>query len=132
MSEAKVLLAMRFFEDRSQNDLGAFLSFFDPDAEIDFSELDRPYGHLYRGREQIERLFHEMNDGWDGIRFQTSNPLAVEDQVVIDVQRTASRSGGVAVTSGLTAALTVRGARILTFKLFRDRADALIAAGLAD
>jgi hypothetical protein len=132
VSEANVLLAMRFFEDRSQNDLEAFLSFLDPNAEIDFSELDRPYGHLYRGREQIERLFHEMNDGWNEIRFQTSNPLAVEDKIVIDVQRIASLAGGVAVTSGLTAALTMRGARILTFKLFRNRADALIAAGLAD
>lgn len=125
------MLAMRFFEDRSQNDLGMFLSFLDRDAEIDFSELDRPYGHIYKGREQIERLFHEMNDGWDEIRFQTSNPLAVEDRVVIDVRRTVSRAGGVGVASDLTAALKMQGPHVVTFKLFRDRADALIAAGLA-
>ena len=49
MSTGNVAIAERFFEDDSQASVEAYLSFLDPDAEVDFSELDRPYGHVYRG-----------------------------------------------------------------------------------
>ena len=132
MSDPKVLVATRFFENSSQTDLATFMSFMDPAAVIDFSELERPYAGIYRGREQIERLWHEMLDGWLDLQFQTSNPQAEGDHVVIDVQRTGRIAPArIGVTSELTAGLTIRGGAIVAFRLFQDRADALGAAGMA-
>ncbi|HME02777.1 MAG TPA: nuclear transport factor 2 family protein [Solirubrobacteraceae bacterium] len=132
MSEANINLAKRFFDGSTRNDLQTYLSFLDPDAEIDASRVPRPYAGIYRGREQIEALFCEMHHPWKAVRYATANPLADGDHVVIDVLRTTTARGGDGgVWSALTAALTVRADRIASFKVFPTRDDALKAAGLA-
>ncbi len=132
MSEANIILAKRFFDGSTRNDLETYLSFLAPDAEIDASRVQRPYAGIYRGREQIEALFREMNHPWKAVQYATANALAVGDLVVIDVTRTTTARGGVGgVWSALTAALTVHAGKIASFKLFPDRDDALTAAGLA-
>ncbi len=133
MSTANLILAKRFFEDRSQLELARFLSFLHSDAEIDFSELEGPYGCVYRGREQIERLFHEMTHGCREIRLRATKPICGDDRVVLDVERTVlTGPARLGVTSDVTACITVRQGRIIRFKIFNDRANALTAAGLAE
>jgi ketosteroid isomerase-like protein len=130
--EANILLAEEFFEDRTQTNPEEFVDSFDPEAEVDLSDLDEPYGRFYRGREQIEALFQEMTAGWWEIRFRATKPFASADNVVIDVERTAVlRPGGFGVSWLFTAALTFRSGKIVQFKLFRDRGDALAAAGIS-
>ena len=132
MSEANIILAERFFDGSTRRDLQRYLSFLDPDVEIDASRVERPYAGIYRGREQIEALFREMNRPWQAVRYATANPLALGDRVVIDVTRTTTaRSGDGGVWSALTAALTVRAGKVISFKLFPRRDEALEAAGLA-
>ena len=126
------MLAKRFFDGSTRNDLQTYLSLLHPDAEIDASRVRRPYAGIYRGREQIEALFREMNHPWTAVHYATANPLAGGDRVVIDVRRTTTARGGDGgAWSTLTATLTVRAGRIVAFKVFPDRDDALKAAGLA-
>ncbi len=128
-----VAIAERFFEDETQTNLERFISSFDPDAEVDFSELDRPYGHVYKGPKQLETLFREMTGPWGDIRFETTNAVGHGEDVVLDVERTArSLESGFGVSSTLTARLTLRGDKISYFKLFQRRADALQSAGLPE
>ena len=131
MSEANLLLVKSFFEARVHGDLEIYLSFFDSEAEIETSEV---YSRtVYRGLDEITRLFQESNAPWEDMRFQTANALSVGDRVVIDVTRTArARRGGYEVQSGGTAGITVRNGKILTYKLFQTRDAALEAAGLGD
>jgi len=131
MSEANLLLVLRFFEDRVQRNLETFLGFFDSEAEIDFSDLDRPYRRTSRGLEQIATLFREMNAPWQKVQFTATNAFSNGDHVVIDVERTAMmRPGGMGVTSRMSAAITARAGKIVSYKMFQDRADALRATGL--
>lgn len=133
MSEANVLLAEQFLEDRTQTDLGTFLSFLDDEAEIDFSELDRPYAHVYKGRDQIETLFREMTGPWREIRFITTNARSYGEDVVLDIERTAqSRESSFGVSSIVTGRLVVRNGKVAYWKLFNDRSDALAAAQLPE
>lgn len=133
MSETNLAIAERFLEDSTQTNLERFLEFMDSDAEVDFSELDRPYGQVFRGRERIETLFHEMTGPWSEIHVATTKPIVHGENVVLDVERTArSRRGAFAVSSTLTARLTIRDGKITYLKLFEHRADALKAAGLSE
>lgn len=131
-SEANIVLAECFFDGRARSDLQTYLSFFDPDAEVDSSRVVRPYSGVYRGREQIETLFREQKAPWRYVKYETANPVAAGDRVVIDVTRTTRAWGGPSVLSALTAALTVRAGKIVSFKVFQKRADALTAAGMAE
>lgn len=132
-ADANIVLAKRFFEDRTQSDLERFLSFVAADAKVDFSELDRPYGRIYNGHGEIARLFGEMTAPWQEIQFKTRYILANDENIVLDVERTArSHATSFGVSSTLTARLVVRAGKIIYFRLFQHRLDALRAAGLSD
>ena len=74
-----------------------------------------------------------MTYGWSKIRYQTTDPLAAGNWVVIDVERAASAGvGAFSVTAKLTAGLVLRAGKIIRFKLYQDRAAALAAAGLSE
>ncbi len=129
MPQENLDLVQRFFDAWSQSDLKAFLSFVDADAEFDYSELDRPYRGIYRGHEQIETFYHEASDPWREAQFEIEEPLAVGDHVVVGVTRTA-RAVGLEVQASATILITVREGKIVGFKPFPSRSDALRAAGL--
>jgi ketosteroid isomerase-like protein len=133
MSTANIVLVKRFYEDRHQSDLRAFMLFVDDEAEFDYSELDRPYGRVFRGREQIEALYGETNAPWGKLEFEVKDLTADGDHLVLTIERTSEApGGGPRYWGSLAAAITVRASRIVWLKLFADRREALSAVGLAD
>ena len=132
MPKTDPLLVKRCFEDRAQAELERFLSFVDDDAEMDFSELDRPYGRVFRGTEEIKTLYREMTDPWQELSFETSSAIAAGEWLVIDVARTASSAAGLTVYSAVSVAVRLRDGYIVYLKVFQQRADALQVAGLSD
>ena len=126
-----MLLVERFFGDRAQGDLATFLSFLGNDAEADLTELDRPYAAVYTGREQLEMLFKQMAGPWREVRFTTTNPLADGDNVILDVERVAYSDSSFGFSSTATVRVVVRAGKIVYWKLFLERADALTAAASA-
>lgn len=129
-AEENLVTVERFFQADVQNDLERYLGHFAADARADFSELDRPYGRVFDGHEQIEELFLEMNGPWREVRFRLSDPLAGADWVVVDAAREAHHADGFGVSSTATAAVRLSEGLIVYFKTFRERDDALAAAGL--
>jgi ketosteroid isomerase-like protein len=129
MPDQNVDLVERFFQ--AQGDLNTFLAFVGPDAEFDLSDLDRPYRGFYRGREQIEMLYHAMSDPWKETRFEIEETLGVGDRVVATVSTTRSRSGLEVQASG-TVVITMDDGKIVCFKSFQSKADALAAVGLEE
>jgi ketosteroid isomerase-like protein len=127
MPDQNVDVVERFFQ--AQGDLDTFLAFVDPDAEFDLSDLDRPYRGFYRGLEQIETLYHAMSDPWKETRYEIEESLGVGDRVVATVRTTRSRSGLEVQASG-TVVITMDEGKIVCFKTFQSKADALAAVGL--
>ena len=83
-------LVESLFEAWSRDDLEEWLTFIDPDAEFDYTELDRPYGAVFRGRERIEAFYHEASDPWRTMEFLIEDPLVSDDLLVVDVTRMSS------------------------------------------
>ncbi len=109
-----------------------YLTFFGPDAEVDFSELERPYRGVYRGHEQIEGLYRALRDPWHEKQFELEDLLARDDRVVVTLTRTARALVGPSVESRATAAITIDQEKIVSVKMFGSRSDALKAAGLCE
>lgn len=127
--DTHLALVEGLFDAWGRDNLEEWLTFVDPDAEFDYTELDRPYSGVYRGRERIETFYHEASDRWRKAEFLINDPLVDGDLVVVDVTRMAS-SPGLDVLASATILITVHAGKIVRFKPFRTRLDALTAAGL--
>ena len=107
---------------------------FDPNVVFDPSEagiLD--FDSVYRGRDALAAFWKEWLSAWERIDFDYELLDAGNHVVSLISQRMSGRSTGIEVDFGEYAQLfTFEGRRIVRWKIYRDRAEALEAAGLSD
>ena len=104
-----------------------------PDAEFDFTATypDRP---VMRGLEEL-RSFREGGP-WSGspIHFEPESFFDVDDERVLVFVRVSAtgRTSGAQVESRVAHEFTIRGERLVRFKVYGNRDEALQALGLAE
>jgi ketosteroid isomerase-like protein len=104
-----------------------------PDAEFDFSSVypDRP---IVQGVEALRRF--RDSGPWSGspIHFEPERFFDVDDERVLVFVRVLARGEGSGVPVEVAAAheLTIRDERLVRFKVYADRDQALEAAGLSE
>ena len=129
MSEENTELARRVFLDPRPLTENAHLS---PAAEFDFTDIypDQP---VLRGVEEMRR-FRDGGPWGSTIRFEAERFVDVDDERVLVFVRATStgQTSGVPVNSSIAHELTIRDRSIVRVKVYRDRARALAAAGLAE
>jgi uncharacterized protein len=102
-----------------------------PDAEFDFTEAypDRP---IVRGVEELRR-FRDTGP-WSGspIHFEPERFFDVDDERVLVFVRVSATGKGSGAPVEIRAAheFTIRDGLVVRFKVYRDREEALEAAGL--
>jgi ketosteroid isomerase-like protein len=132
VSEENVKIVRQFFEARNRGDL-AYLEYVDPDAVFDFSESRSPYRGVYRGRDEIREQWEAVREAWTGAEMRPQDPLAVGDHVVVTVTGAArGRTSGIPLRGQGANVYTLKGGKIVRYKLFQTRADALEAVGLRE
>ncbi|HVS28420.1 MAG TPA: nuclear transport factor 2 family protein [Solirubrobacteraceae bacterium] len=132
MPRDNVEIVQGFFEARNRGDLGC-LDYIEADAEFDLSESRSPYHGIYRGHEQIRKHWETLREAWAEAEMHPEEPVAVGDHVVVTVRVSArGRSSGVQLQGFGANVYTLRDGKIVRFKLFQTRAEALKAVGLAD
>jgi uncharacterized protein len=102
----------------------------DPDIEWDFSAIDWPDQGVARGRDEVLRFFRRFLGAWDdyGVEFEGFIPAG--DEVVVFVRESGVGKGsGVRVEQAWAQVWTVRDGRMVRFRAFADREQALGAAG---
>jgi ketosteroid isomerase-like protein len=108
-----------------------FRDYYVEDFEVRMPS-DYPEGEqVLRGREGMSRLSAMLRDTWSEFRFKAERVLDAGDRVVVLVRVVAE--GGVSgiPTERETAHVwTARHGRLASIQIYRDRADALKAAGL--
>jgi ketosteroid isomerase-like protein len=132
MSQENVELVRQIYADpRGLIDTASDLAA--PDVEFDFTDAypDRP---MLRGVEEMRR-FRDTGP-WSGspIHIEPERLLDLGDERVLALVRVSStgRGSGVEVELRPAHEFTVRDGRIVRFKVYRDRARALKAAGLQE
>ena len=130
ISEQGIDLVRALFDASARDDLAAYLALVTQDAEFDFSVVDRPYSGVYRGHEQIEKLYRRLDDPWRKKEFELENPVALPDGIIVDVARTARTVAGLRLESRATAIFRIQNRKLAAVKVFESRSQALKAAHL--
>jgi ketosteroid isomerase-like protein len=127
LSRDKIEIVERFFEARSRGDLG-YLDLIDPDAEFDLSESRATHRGVYRGHEEIRKQWESQREAWAVAELRPEEPVVVGERVIVSVQISAEgRSSGVKLEGQGANVFTFRNGKIVHFKLFQTKAEALAA-----
>ena len=105
------------------------------DSEIDWQV---PPGiaigrEVYRGRDEVQRGFAEWLAAWDTHRFVSEEMFDHGDHVVVGgMQIGRGRGSGVEVRLPTFHVFTLRDGKVTRHRSYRDRSEALQAAGLGE
>ncbi len=95
---------------------------------------DYPEGEpVFRGREGFAEMLAMLGETWGKWRIEAERFLTADDRVVAFVRILAEGvSSGVPIEVETTHIWTIRGGRATSMHAYRDRAEALEAAGLSE
>ena len=129
MSVAEVELARRGYEAIARGDFGVLFDVLAPDVE--WRAVQDTTTH--RGREGVERSISSWTGTWNNWRLEAEEFVDAGEHVVVTVRSSGSgKESGVPVAQRYFQVLTIRDGRIVRFREFADREEALRAAGVAD
>jgi ketosteroid isomerase-like protein len=132
MSRENVEVVRAAFDAQRRRDWEAFRTLYDPDIEwVDVSGLWGDWG--------TRRGFEGVRDGWitwfeafEQEEFEIESVVEANDDVVTVILMSGrGRESGLLVEQRISVVWTVRGRRIARVRAYRDRAEALEAAGLS-
>jgi ketosteroid isomerase-like protein len=127
MPDARIEIVERFFEARSSGDR-SYLDDIAPDAEFDYSESRSTHRGVYRGHQEIRRQWESQQEAWAETDLRPDEPVVVGDKVVVTVRITAEgRTSGVRLDGTGANVFTFKDGKIVHFKLFQTKAEALDA-----
>ncbi|HEV7461170.1 MAG TPA: nuclear transport factor 2 family protein [Solirubrobacteraceae bacterium] len=130
MSQENVEIVRRAFEAWDRRDYDAAASHFSADLEIDASDrILNPA--VYTGIDGARRFRSEIAEAWDEFHVEVEDLLPAGDEVVALVRSIArGPSSGAEVESRAAWVVDVREQKVTRLRLYRDRGQALEAAGL--
>jgi ketosteroid isomerase-like protein len=133
MSQENVEIARRASRFWIERDTSRLYEVLDPGIVIDLSRnVFNP--DVYRGYDGVKRYIEAVDEIWDRFEAEIEEIIDVGDSVVTSTRISGvGRGSGIPVDMHLFQVVTVRNGRVLQLTGgFRDRAEALEAAGLPD
>jgi ketosteroid isomerase-like protein len=136
MSRENVELVRRVFDAVDRGDATTILALYDPEVEWDVS--GSPFGRLiggdvYRGHEGLRRWFRQYREAWENVEDHCEELIDAGDYVIsLVTDRGRGLSSGVEVEWKQYGVWTIREGKIVRVAWFRERSEALEAAGLRE
>jgi ketosteroid isomerase-like protein len=107
------------------------LSYYD--AEVEFDASVRPGGQVYRGHEGVAEAMRVWAGAWEDWSLEFEQMIDAGDKVLVIARESGRGKGsGVEVEQRAFAVFTLREGRIVHWKGFVNRRQALEAAGLRE
>jgi len=133
MSQENVEIVQKGMEAWNREDMDELVALSDPDVEF-VSIFAGMEGRSYRGHNGLREYFADMRDTWTEFHRDIEGMRdAGGDQVVVFFHlRGTARASGVPVDEHVTTVFRLREGRLYRMVVFRDRAEALEAAGLQE
>jgi ketosteroid isomerase-like protein len=131
MPHENVELVRRGMEAWNREDLAELMALSDPDVEF-VSIFAGMEGRTYRGYDGLREYFADIRDTWSEFHRDIEEIIdAGGDQVIVSFHlRGTARASGVSVDENVTTVFRLRNGQLYRMIVFRDRDDALEAAGL--
>jgi uncharacterized protein len=113
-------------------DLDGFYRLADPDLVVDWSRSNGLEAGIYRGEAATRRFWNTFFEAFERVVVEPLEFVEHGECVVVPHHFHAWGRQGVEVDAHSTVVLTVRGGRIIEMRLYRHKAEALKAVGLAE
>jgi ketosteroid isomerase-like protein len=133
MSQENVAIVLRLSEANDRRDWNAVFDAYAPDIEWeDSSGLWGDWG-VAKGHEGLRQAWRRWFEIFGDVKWQLDgDPLDAGDEVVVTYRvHVRGRGSGAEVDQRLTLVWLVRDGKIARVRAYRERAEALEAAGLA-
>jgi uncharacterized protein len=132
MSQENAEVVRQCYEQLNRGDVEALIELCDDDFLMDMSErVFNP--DTYRGHDGIRRFYEGVSDAWESYRWDVEETRVAGDSVVAMLQcHGQSREGGPRVEWRVAWLWKFHGGRPVALRFYRDRAQALEAAGLSE
>ena len=109
----------------------AFRDYLDEGLELRLPAY--PEGEpIFRGREGLSQWIERLRGVWAEWRFEPDRFIDAGEHVVVFLRLVVRSLSGVPVETPSAQVVTIRGGRIASIHAYRDRSQALKAAGLQD
>jgi uncharacterized protein len=133
MSHGNVELVRTLLSAFDRADYGAALEALDSEIEWQVPPGVSIGREVYRGRDEVQRGFADWLAAWDRFRFEPEEMLDHGDHVVVaGTQIGRGRGSGVEVRFPTFHVFTLRDGKVTRHRSYRERSDALEAAGLPE
>ena len=136
MSVENVEIVRRIFRAIDDSDPASVLAAYDDNVEWDLSSS--PFRnvlpkHVVRGRDGLRAFFRERQESWESVVDECADLIDAGDRVISEVvTHGRGRKSGIEAEMKHYGVWTIRDGRVIRVEWFRERADALEAAGLSD
>jgi ketosteroid isomerase-like protein len=132
MSQENVEIVRRAIDAFIHRDLDAAVRHNDSEVEVDFSRSMGLEAGIYRGHEDVRAFWSLFLDAFDRISVSVDEFIECGEHVVVPNRTCFRGRGGIEVEAHSAYVVTFRNGRIIVWRLFQTRAEALKAAGLAE
>ena len=107
--------------------------YFDPEIVWDTSSSGLPGAGVYHGHEGVRQFFRDWLAPWSDYVIETSDCIDAGDAVVLIFRQAGTgRGSGVRVERDFFSVWNLAGSKVVHFRLFASRHQALEAAGLSE
>jgi ketosteroid isomerase-like protein len=132
MSQENVEIVGRIYERLNRGDVEGVVALCDDDFLIDMSErVFNP--DTYRGHDGNRRFYEGVQDAWESYRWDVEETRIAGDSVVAMLHcHGRSREGGPEPDSRVAWLWRLQRGRPVSLRAYRDRTEALEAAGLRE
>jgi hypothetical protein len=134
MSEENVELVRRTIGLFNAREIERALDLVPDDFEMDWSNSIGPLKGIYRGRQEVVRLWRTFLDAWDEVQWNPEEIIEVDETQVVVVNHVEmrGRGSGVDVDAIGVQLWTFEAGEAQRVKLYQSKAEALEAAGLSE
>ena len=132
MSEETIRNFQRGTAAYNRGDWTAALATMNPNVEFDLTRV-APDGETYRGYEGVRRFWLMLRDVFGEFQIDVEEIIDGGDTLVTRVRlRSTGKASGAATEDVMYQSVTLRQGQAIRAQFFRERADALEAAGLSE
>jgi ketosteroid isomerase-like protein len=132
VSEENVEIVRRGIDAFNRRDLDEVLEGWDPDAELDWSRSLGVEAGIYRGRKAVRGFWNTFLETWERITVSVDEFIDCGESVVVPNRTHFWGRDGIEVEAYGVSVVTLRDGRVVEWRLFRGRGEALKAVGLEE
>ena len=133
MSQENVELVKSFTSLFEAGDRNEWREYFDPDVVWDTSASNMPSAGIYHGHQGIERFFRDWLGTWKDYEIAHREYIDAGDAVVVVFSQSGTgRGSGVRTERDFFGLYELRESKVVQYRMYESRQEALEAAGLTE